>query len=551
MRSIIYLSLCCGLACCAALACEGNSDDTDADASDTSADVDASEPARTTVTLAGEPAALDILWVIDGSNSMCEEQLALTDAFGGFVDALRVQTPIDLRTAVVSMDMECTQASGVTSPVSGRFSQGAAAAFPPGCQQRRPWPCTTNADCAGLDCTLFGACDAQGDWACRKAQNASCVENPNGSLNTTCRRACTADAECQQLFGDPRYVCQKLSRSPSDWGCILPPSTADCPASLPPVLGGDDLAQFPCIATIGVNQAACWTHEQGMRSAAVALMPAGPNAASIACAPADEAAGKCRRFLRPEAALLVAFISTEDDCSSVADIPEEERDRCMLLADETAGGPLMAVSKVSEALKSAKSAPSQVHVAVVAGDALAGSTYTPKVGSVMGKPYCEDIYAELAAGNLSEVEAARECYLESVGSEFICHHTSTTCDGPTGPARWGQRYQQLVAGFGDNGTFENICAPEAIPSALGRVAAKFASTPMRYCVPATVADAAAVQVTLERADGTTSSLTQGAGADGYSVVIDAPECDGQPNITLNTAAPAGAKLQVSYPAPAI
>lgn len=506
------------------------------------------------MTLAGQPAALDILWVIDGSNSMCEEQLALTDAFGGFVDALRVRTPIDLRAAVVSMDMECTEASSVTTPTSGRFNQSAAPGFPSGCQERRVRPCATSADCAGLDCTLLGACDAEGEWSCRKAQNASCAENPNGSLNTSCRRLCTADAECQQLFGDPRYICQKPSASPTDWGCVLPPSTADCPLSLPPVLGGDDLARFPCVATIGVNQAQCWTHEQGMRSATAALAPTGPNAPSLSCAPADEAGGKCRRFLRPEAALVVVFISTEDDCSSLSDIPEEDRERCMFLADEVAGGPLMAVSQVAEALKGAKSAPSQVHVAVVAGDAVAGATFAPKLDPTTGKPHCEAIYAELAAGNVSEVEAARECYLESMESESVCHHTSQTCDGPTGPAQWGQRYQQLVASFGDNGTFDNICAPAAIPSALARIAAKFADTPMRYCVPAVVADAASIEVALKRTDGTATPLTQGAGADGYAVVVDDPACGpdgaGRPSIKLNTFAPAGSKLQVSYPTPA-
>jgi hypothetical protein len=523
----------------------------DSGGGDAAGDSDASTPALATITVTGEAAALDILWVIDGSNSMCEEQVALTDAFDGFVDALRAQSPIDLRTAVVSMDVECTSAQSGGKASQGRFNRLAATAFPPGCQARSSSPCTTDEQCVGLDCTLFGKCDVQGAWTCRKAQNSSCVVNPNGSLNTTCRRSCTADLECQEIFGDPRYLCQKLSRSPADWGCILPPSTAACPATLPPVLGGDDLASFACIATIGVNQAACFTHEEGIRSAVGALQPAGPNALSVACSPANEAMGACTRFPRAEAALLVVFISTEDDCSASGTIPEDKADQCSLLLDDTEGGPLVSVGEMAAALKAVKALPSQAFVAVISGDALPGATFEPKTDQFSGAKSCEETYAALAAGTITEVEAARECYLESLGHQFICHHTTQICDGPTGPARWGNRYQQLVANFGDNGIFQNICAPEAIPSALSRIAAKFAGSPARYCVAATVAEAASVQVVLELADGTTSPLTQGAGADGYSVVIDAPECDGQPNITLNTAAPAGSKLQVSYPEPAI
>ena len=71
--------------------------------------------------------------------------------------------------------------------------------------------------------------------------------NPNGSVNTTCRRRCSSDDECKSLLGDERYICQKPSNNEDDWGCLLPPPSADCPVDLPAFVDSDQLDLARCL----------------------------------------------------------------------------------------------------------------------------------------------------------------------------------------------------------------------------------------------------------------------------------------------------------------
>jgi hypothetical protein len=442
----------------------------------------------------GDAIPIDFLWVVDDSSSMCEEQVALTDNFKQFSKILAENFDIDPRVAVVTPDMQCTAAEAQGKSTRGVFSTLAATGFPPGCQARTPIECTTSDQCSGLDCTLFGKCDNQGSWTCRKAQSASCVTNPNGTLNTTCRRDCATDLECQQVFDDPRYICQKLSGSPLDWGCLLPPSTANCPATVGPVLDLGTIDQFACLATVGVNQAQCFAYEQGMRGALTALDRDGPNKVHIACTAADEKAGKCKRFLRDEAYLVIVFVSDEDDCSSDTQIPEDQHDQCGLLADQTQGGPLIPVNHYVNRFKSLKSDPARVIIAAISGDALPGETLESKIDAATGKPYCEDLEVNVAAGTMTDVEASRECFVRSKDNPFICHHTTTICTSSSGQADWGRRYQQLAERFGDNGVFENICSPAGLGPALERIAARIVQVVGELCLPKGVNDTATLVV---------------------------------------------------------
>lgn len=431
----------------------------------------------------GDAIPIDFLWVVDDSSSMCEEQVALTDNFKQFSKILAENFDIDPRVAVVTPDMHCTTAEADGKSTKGTFSTKVAIGFPPGCQARSPVACTTSDQCGGLDCTLFGKCDDQGTWTCRKAQNASCVENPNGTLNTTCRRGCTNDLECQQVFDDPRYICQKLSGSPADWGCLLPPATANCPATVGPVLDLSTIDQFGCLATVGVNQHQCFAYEQGLRGALSALEREGPNKKYIGCTVADEKAGKCKRFLRDEAYLVIVFVSDEDDCSSDVQLPENQYDQCGLLADQTQGGPLIPVSHYVNRFKSLKSDPARVIVAAISGDALPGEPLESKINDQTGEPYCADLEENVVQETMSEVDAARECFIRSKGNEFICHHTTTICTSSSGQADWGRRYQQLAERFGDNGVFENICSPAGLGPALERIAARIVQVVGELCLP--------------------------------------------------------------------
>ena len=227
-----------------------------------------------------------------------------------------------------------------------------------------PWPvelstsdsvgaCSNDAGCANLDCQASGECDDidepscsctdPDEWACRGYQSDICLRTPNGSINTSCRRRCTTDQECKDLFGDPRYICQKLSGNQLDWGCLLPPATQDCPATVPAILDGTNLDLFACAATVGVNQeSSCFKYEQGLRASLLALDPKGKNAE------------QSKAFLRDDAYLVIIYVSDEDDCS-VADgrsISEDDYETCALLPTTDEGGPLV-LHEVHEAPREA------------------------------------------------------------------------------------------------------------------------------------------------------------------------------------------------------
>jgi hypothetical protein len=199
------------------------------------------------------PIKIDFLWVVDNSSSMCQEQVALTTNFNTFVDQVQTAFDIDPRVAVTSVDAQCDVNNTTIFSSKGKFNQRAAKAFPPPCQESARVECLADTDCQNIDCELLGSCGAQGEWTCR-TQSEACVTNPNGSINTTCRRRCTSDDECRTLFGDPAYLCQKPSANQADWGCIRPPDALSCPDELPEFLTGDNIDLFPCIATVGVNQ---------------------------------------------------------------------------------------------------------------------------------------------------------------------------------------------------------------------------------------------------------------------------------------------------------
>ena len=86
-------------------------------------------------------------------------------------------------------------------------------------------------------------------------------------------------------------------------GCAPMPATNSCPANLPTFIENSQLSLLPCLATPDYVQAYQPQMEQGLRMAWLALDKDGPN-----CVQADA-------FLRPDALLILVFLSDEDDCS--------------------------------------------------------------------------------------------------------------------------------------------------------------------------------------------------------------------------------------------
>ena len=113
------------------------------------------------------------------------------------------------------------------------------------------------------------------------------------------------------------------------------PNTADCSelvqSGLKPILKPDDIAQddlataFRCLATLGTSGDG---FEKGLEAMRTALWCGGPNADKFgACCADGKYDPQCNgsaglpEFLRPDASLVVAFISDENDCSAPMDNP--------------------------------------------------------------------------------------------------------------------------------------------------------------------------------------------------------------------------------------
>jgi hypothetical protein len=297
--AIVLLVLGIGLAFAGCLLSSEDKEDSTVQPPDKTADI-VKEPSG--------PIQVDILWVIDGSAGMCQEMLALGRGADAFIMKLQEGANFDLRMAVTTMD-------GFGDGARGKFNNTAATTFPPACFETRVHPCLGNEDCQ----KRFGP-----GWDC-KSYPADDMYNMNRSINSYCIYRCKTDGDCCGEFcyedkcgsdqsclltkcdGAPTdnctFECQTPGQGTSGSGCLQPPDTNDCPSSVPPVLSMHILDLFKCNATVESPQNFTPNLEQGLRTAWLALDPDGENAA--------QATG----FLRPEALLLIIFVTDEDDCS--------------------------------------------------------------------------------------------------------------------------------------------------------------------------------------------------------------------------------------------
>jgi hypothetical protein len=456
---------------------------------------------------------VDFLWVIDNSSSMCEEQLSLTRNFRTFTDQIQNAFDIDPRVAVTTVDAQCEVNNTTVFSARGKFNQRAATAFPPPCQEQRKVECLVDADCAGLDCELYPdrCANPQGTWTCSAPTSETCLISPNGSVNSSCKRRCKTDGECQTLFGDATFVCQKPSSNEEDWGCIRPPDSASCPNELPPFLDSNNLDLFPCIATVGVNQEKCLKFEQQLRSGYMALDPNGPNAA------------QSQGFLRDDAYLVVIFVSDEEDCSIAdnATVSEDKYETCGLLKTTDQGGPLVPVAHYVNRFKALKADPGRVIVAAISGD------------SQRTEP--------------AEITLEREAYVEAKSDPRTCFQKSYICSSANGTADFGSRFLDFTRGFGPNGTFSNICADAGIGPALAQVAQTIVAVINKICLPRPILDGLVVK---RIRNGVEETLVEGDGPGTYAIVRGAEDCavDGviMPAVTFGDPPIPGEEIRIEY-----
>ena len=391
---------------------------------------------------------LDILFVIDNSVSMCREQSVLAGGLNAFLAALE---GIDYRVAVTTTDTLTEGAlAGPAQGTSGQFHTQSVSAFPFACAEKEVMSCGE------------GACDSlEGDWACDKPESPEMESNCNGSLNSHCRLRCSTDEQCDAaLLGaasgeacleNPescQYRCLSPSGNPDNSACVIRPPTTACPETLPAFMTAENAAELlPCAVVVGAEQTTNTNLEQGLSAAFLSLDPAGPNAAQAAA------------FLRAEAALLVVFVTDEDDCS-VAEgqsLSVEEYATCSCAGSVSEGGVLADVSSLVANIQGLKSNPERVYTAAVIGDSLATEA--------------DAISIDRAAYSASKCGVC-----EDPAQVHPLLSSTTICSSGGQSADFGARYVDFVQAFGARGTLANICALEELADTLGNVASQVVSS---------------------------------------------------------------------------
>ncbi len=522
------------------------------------------ESGEATVAAAG-PKKYDILWVIDHTVSMGDHQHGLTKAIPQFVQTLQAKGGVDVRTAVVTVQQMADPASayGINVKQIGAFRHEAALSLPPVAAERFIAPCyvdgpvdatTPSAQCRdGFDFAYVAGVNYQapatsllktgsavppyGDvvkhyaqslpgkdvastnaWRCAQPNLAAGVNNDNGSTNSHCWLNCGTDAECQQLFQDPKLICYTPGGPTGDIelsSCMLPPDTKDCPPAdeLPAVLGNGQLSLLRCNAAVGISSTQPSTVEGGLRSAWLALDPAGPNCP-------DAAHCQNQQLLRDDATLVLVFISDEDDCSVALDqplpdawtdtpfSPHDSWSNCQFVGDAAGGDPAVAeavclshkhkladpagyrcpsdctptdagcvaeaakhvadskqfdkrfgaVADFLEKFKTLKAKPEQLVVAAITGD-------SPDQAFPGGQQ----------AALTAQVHTDRVMFLASALGQNASSRVPHVCQSATTQAGYGSRYLQLAAAVGANGWAANLC--DDLPTTLTNFATFLANRP--------------------------------------------------------------------------
>ena len=295
-------------------AADAGSAPTDPDADEPAPDTDPDEPAPDPDP---GPAKVDLLWVIDNSASMCEEQDRLRESFRGFLDQLR-GTEIDFHIAVTT--------------TTRRAPYEAVAEF--GAIQSTPHPPVGFDDQCAVD---ENSADKYGTLRNQIKDAVACTENPEAYeqlLDWT-------DADIACAVEDVDQACAEAGRDPDaferarlfpcgyehEGRCTSIDQLESVYREIPKVLDTDDYRRsdgsldiarlqrdFACASFVGTRGDSM---EQGLRAAARAVSPemtGGPEETPI------DSSAPNHGFLRRSAQTAVMFVSDENDCSHPEDV---------------------------------------------------------------------------------------------------------------------------------------------------------------------------------------------------------------------------------------
>lgn len=277
---------------------------------------------------------LDLLWVIDNSGSMCQEQAQLRENFGLFIEGLAAEQA-DFQLAITTTDMNPDYA---LEPVAV-----------PGRIQSRPQPVP------GFDLSCHVASDENGmriagDYAPVR-QNIEVAVNCMVTPDTALLEVTDEEIECA-LYASPSGCT--IDRAGCGGGAdpctpedIFP--SPDSYREIPRVMKSSDYtsdgeldtaalaADFACASLVGTRG---YGIEKGLAAAVAAVSPHN----------AEMNAG----FLREDARFAVMFVTDENDCSHDGTLPEDSAcggDVCEFWnSPDVVGGPLVPVAELKSRL---------------------------------------------------------------------------------------------------------------------------------------------------------------------------------------------------------
>jgi len=254
---------------------------------------------------------VDILWVVDNSGSMCQEQKVLRDNFAKFIDELN-QTNLDFHIGLTTTDMNPAYA---LEPVSQ-----------PGLLQSTPQPIP------GFDQSCLNAVNANGqiipgDWGPVRAavqQAVDCMATPNASAFdwSDADISCAMDgvpANCSIAGVCAAGACDRedLFPSPSDY------------RSIPKVLRSADYkngnvldvarltADFACVSLVGTRG---YGIETGLAAAVEAVSPINTGGAEDGDVTMIDPSAPNHGLIRKDATFALIFVSDENDCTTNASL---------------------------------------------------------------------------------------------------------------------------------------------------------------------------------------------------------------------------------------
>ena len=295
------------------------------------------------------PAKLDVLWVVDDSPSMCEEQQSLARSFGAFLDVFQKFTAIDMRLGVTTTnvckyqdalvlrdkdnkeiictsDDQCRQYN--SRYVCREIQQGAKRCVNPS----YPY-CETDGDCQSKRCKLV-VDDGKKHCLQSGSVRGELIYQPTTEWPPACREKravpCLTDEQCQNAkLPDPdKWVCDKRYGASEIFSCDVPPQYESDPQKDLDGYEGDYLyvVNSECIYKCDKeNDPAGCARTFGVPSECSDVCKAGCNvdectsnfsvsdACGSICASLDKCSDLCSQVFKDQA--VCGLICTAEDCN--------------------------------------------------------------------------------------------------------------------------------------------------------------------------------------------------------------------------------------------